>query len=171
MNIALFQSGDEVVFREIYERYAPALRAFAARYVRDRETIDDMIQDAFAHLWEKRRALDTESVVKAYLYRVVERKGLNVIRHEKVKKRYTLAPRERQDEESLLEGMLETELMGMVLAVFDELPPSCKRVYRMSLEGMSHGEIAGKLQITVNTVKKHKNNAHHYMRERLKGMV
>ena len=41
----------------------------------------------------------------------------------------------------------------------------------MSLEGKKHEEIAEILQITVNTVKKHKNNANHYMRERLKHIL
>ena len=39
------------------------------------------------------------------------------------------------------------------------------------LEGKKHEEIAEILQITVNTVKKHKNNANHYMRERLKHIL
>jgi RNA polymerase sigma-70 factor (ECF subfamily) len=166
----LFQSGDEGTFREIYRQHAPALRGFAARYARDREAIDDMIQNAFIRLWEKRRDLPNEGAIKAYLYRVVQREGLNIIRHERVKERYAMTPRE-ESEESFLEGILEAELFRAVLVVFEELSPACKTVYRMSLDGMSHEEIAGKLQISVNTVKKHKNNAHHYMRSRLKGLV
>jgi len=41
----------------------------------------------------------------------------------------------------------------------------------MSLDGKSHEEIAQALNISVNTVKKHKNNANHYMRERLKNVL
>ncbi|MDR2414163.1 MAG: RNA polymerase sigma-70 factor [Odoribacteraceae bacterium] len=170
IQVALFRAGDEGTFREIYREYAPALRGFAARYVQDRETVDDMVQEAFVHLWEKRRDLHTVEAIKAYLYRVVQRKGLNVIRHQKVKERYAMTPRE-ENEASFLEGMIEAEIFRSVLRVFEELPPACKTVYRMSLDGMSHEEIAGKLNISVNTVKKHKNNAHHYMRDRLKGMV
>ena len=58
-----------------------------------------------------------------------------------------------------------------LLGVFNELPPACREVYRLSLEGKKHEEIAEILQITVNTVKKHKNNANHYMRERLKHIL
>jgi RNA polymerase sigma-70 factor (ECF subfamily) len=168
--VVLFQAGDERVFREIYERYAPLLRCFAARYVREREAVDDVVQEAFVHLWERRREFPTEQAVKAYLYRVVQRKSLNVIRHQKVRERYTGTPRE-EEERSFLEGMLEAEVFSAVLAVFEELTPACKAVYRMSLDGKCHEEIADRLQISVNTVKKHKNNAHHYMRERLKGLL
>jgi RNA polymerase sigma-70 factor (ECF subfamily) len=168
--VALFQAGDGDVFREVYRQHAPALRCFAMKYVQDRETVDDVVQEAFVHLWENRRGLASEGAIRAYLYRVVQRKGLNVIRHQKVRDRYAMAPRE-ESEESFLEGMLEAELFRAVLVVFEELPPACKTVYRMSLDGMSHEEIAEKLQISINTIKKHKNNAHHYMRDRLKGMV
>jgi RNA polymerase sigma-70 factor (ECF subfamily) len=168
--VALFQAGDESVFREIYERHAPALRCFAARYALGREEIDDVVQEAFVCLWEKRREFSAGDAIKAYLYRVVQRKSLNLIRHRKTRERYEAVPRE-EGEESFLEGMLEAELFRLVLAVFEELPPACKAVYRMSLEGMSHEQIAASLRISVNTVKKQKNNAHRYMRERLKGLA
>ena len=52
--------------------------------------------------------------------------------------------------------------------IFDELPPACKEVYQLSLEGKKHEEIAKQLHISINTVKKYKNNANHYMRNRIK---
>jgi RNA polymerase sigma-70 factor (ECF subfamily) len=99
----------------------------------------------------------------------VERTCLNLVRHQRVRERYAARPRE--EETSFLEGMIEAEISRVVLEIFEELPPACKQVYRMSLEGLSHEEISARLQITINTVKKHKNNAHHYMRERLKGLL
>lgn len=167
--VALFRAGDEKSFREVYERYAPALRCFAARLAREEGAVDDVVQEAFIRLWEHRHAFDTEEAIKAYLYRVVQRAGLNMIRHRKVVERYAASARE--EEESFLEGMIEAEAFRLVQEIFEELPLACKTVYKMSLDGMSHEEIARELQITVNTIKKHKNNAHHYMRERLKGLL
>ncbi|WP_455968255.1 RNA polymerase sigma factor [Butyricimonas virosa] len=54
---------------------------------------------------------------------------------------------------------------------FNELSPSCREVYQLSLHGKSHEEISQLLDISVNTVKKHKNNANHYMRARLKHVL
>ena len=42
----------------------------------------------------------------------------------------------------------------MLHRIFDELPPACKEVYQLSLEGKKHEEIAKQLHISINTVKK-----------------
>ena len=168
--VALFRTGDERVFQGIYEQYAPALRFFAFKYLADKESVDDVVQDAFVALWEKRADFTVENAIKAYLYRVVQRTCLNVLRHQKAKERYVGAFQPEEDP-SFLDNVLETEVFQAVRGVFEELTPACKAVYKMSLEGMSHEEISEKLQITVNTVKKHKNNANHYMRERLKHVL
>ena len=67
--------------------------------------------------------------------------------------------------------MLESEIFQALRTVFNELPPACKKVYLLSLQGKSHDEISQQLNITINTVKKHKNNANHYMREKLKYLL
>ena len=151
-----FSVGQEKAFRILYEKYAPALRYFAAKYVEEGEVIDDIVQDVFVCLWEKRVDFKTEETIKAFLYKAVKNSCLNTIRHQGVKDRYAEV------------ALHEEELESLLLGVFNELPPACREVYRLSLEGKKHEEIAEILQITVNTVKKHKNNANHYMRERLK---
>ena len=55
--------------------------------------------------------------------------------------------------------------------VFEELSPASREVYMKSLEGKSHKEIAEELNIAVNTIKKHKNNANHYLRSRLEKLI
>ena len=157
-----FSVGQEKAFRILYEKYAPALRYFAAKYVEEGEVIDDIVQDVFVCLWEKR--VD-------FMYKAVKNSCLNTIRHQGVKDRYAEVALHEEELESFWDHILETELFELLLGVFNELPPACREVYRLSLEGKKHEEIAEILQITVNTVKKHKNNANHYMRERLKHIL
>ena len=166
-----FSVGQEKAFRILYEKYAPALRYFAAKYVEEGEVIDDIVQDVFVCLWEKRVDFKTEETIKAFLYKAVKNSCLNTIRHQGVKDRYAEVALHEEELESFWDHILETELFELFLGVFNELPPACREVYRLSLEGKKHEEIAEILQITVNTVKKHKNNANHYMRERLKHIL
>lgn len=105
------------------------------------------------------------------LYKAVKNSCLNTIRHQGVKDRYAEVALHEEELESFWDHILETELFELLLGVFNELPPACREVYHLSLEGKKHEEIAEILQITVNTVKKHKNNANHYMRERLKHIL
>ena len=44
-----FSVGQEKAFRILYEKYAPALRYFAAKYVEEGEVIDDIVQDVFVY--------------------------------------------------------------------------------------------------------------------------
>ena len=92
---------------------------------------------------------------------------MNNLRHERIKQKYVEGFVE-EPSESFLENVIKAELFEMLHRIFDELPPACKEVYQLSLEGKKHEEIAKQLHISINTVKKYKNNANHYMRNRIK---
>lgn len=135
-------------------------------------TIEDVVQDAFLNLWEKRNEFKTESTIKAYLYKIVRSFSVDTIRRRNIANRYAeKIVLEKEDQEFFLENIVESEVFQMIQTVFNELSPSCREVYQLSLHGKSHEEISQLLDISINTVKKHKNNANHYMRERLKHVL
>ena len=159
-------------FRYLYDKYASTLRYFSAKYVDDDATIEDVVQDAFLNLWEKRNEFKTESTIKAYLYKIVRSFSVDTIRRRNIANRYAeKIVLEKEDQEFFLENIVESEVFQMIQTVFNELSPSCREVYQLSLHGRSHEEISQLLDISINTVKKHKNNANHYMRERLKHVL
>lgn len=163
--------GKESAFKKIYKSYAPALKFFAYNYLEDEDTIKDILQDCFVTLWDKREDFDSEKAIKAFLYRVVKNSCLNHIRHASVKDKYAKAIVEEDNSESFLDNILEAETFKLLLEVFEELPPVCKEVYRKSINGMSHAEIAEELNISINTVKRHKNKANQFLRIRLKNIL
>ena len=162
----------EKTFRYLYEKYVVLLRYFATRYINDQSVISDIVQDAFVRLWEKILQFKDENEAKAFLYKVVQNSCIDLIRHEVVAQKYVQhVNSEDTEEKSFLDNILETEIFQALRTVFNELPPACKEVYLLSLQGKSHDEISQQLNITINTVKKHKNNANHYMREKLKYLL
>lgn len=165
-----FSHGDESAFRSIYEYYAPLLRYYAAKYLPDAESREDVIQEAFVLLWKKRKGFYLEASIKAYLFRVTQSMSLNILKRRRVADRYMAAVPGMTEVETFLDDMFEAELFGEIARVFAELSPATRRVYELSLKGMSHQEIAAELDIAVNTIKKHKNLANHHMRRRLKGV-
>ena len=159
-------------FRYLYNKYVATLRYFSAKYVDDDATIEDVVQDAFLNLWEKRHEFKTENTIKAYLYKIVRSFSVDTIRRRNIANRYAeKIVFEKDDQEFFLENIVESEVFQMIQTVFNELSPACREVYQLSLHGKSHEEISQLLDISVNTVKKHKNNANHYMRERLKHVL
>ena len=71
-------------------------------------------------------------------------------------------------ETSIFDKISEGEIYDTLNRVVEELPDGCRKVYADSLNGKSQKEIAEELNITMNTVKKHINNANHYLKSRLK---
>lgn len=167
-----WRQDSDKAFRYLYDKYASTLRYFSAKYVDDDATIEDVVQDAFLNLWEKRNEFKTESTIKAYLYKIVRSFSVDTIRRRNIANRYAeKIVLEKEDQEFFLENIVESEVFQMIQTVFNELSPSCREVYQLSLHGKSHEEISQLLDISVNTVKKHKNNANHYMRARLKHVL
>ena len=151
------------------------MRYFATCIIKDRlpqlHSVDDIVQDAFVALWERRQAFASERSVKTFLYTAVRNSCLNLLRHQDVRQRYTNSAARGGVQESFLDELLEAEIFGELLETFNALPPACREVYRLSLEGKPHEEIAELLNISINTIKKHKNNANHFMRKRLKHLL
>ena len=162
----------EKAFHYLYKKYVITLRYFALKYINDQTIISDIIQDAFVHLWEKMSQFKDENEVKAFLYKVVQNACIDLIRHQEVTQKYIRhVIIENVVEQSFLDNILEAEVFQALRTVFNELPPACREVYLLSLQGKSHEEISQQLDISINTVKKHKNNANHYMREKLKYLL
>ena len=167
-----FPEGGVKAFRTVYERYALPLRFFAVKYLGDVPAVDDIIQDCFVQLWERRAEFADEKVVRFYLYQSVRNACLNVIRHNTVKSRF--AAREvlpAGEDGTFIEKYMEAETMQLIFDAIEELPPAMREVYKLSLEGLSREEIGEKLSISVNTIKKHRSNANELLRAKLKNLV
>lgn len=166
-----FACGDENAFRELYDRYVVSLRYFASKYISDSDAVEDIIQEVFVKLWEERVCFAAEQALKVFLYKSVRNSCLNILRHQDVRRKYAESILHEDQTEFFLDQIIETEVLDILMGVFKELSPMCQKVYRMSLNGDKHNQIADKLGISVNTVKKYKNNANHYIRWRLRKMM
>lgn len=162
---------DSRQFKEGYERYFTALKYFAINYVGDENVVLDLLQDFFLKLWEKSDTFKNEETFKVYLYRGVRNNCLTYLRDKKRAQKRLEGYVSEEIEEDFISRVIEAEVFSLINQVFEELPESCKKVYRLSLEGKSHQEIADELHIAINTIKRHKNNANHYFRKRLEKLL
>ena len=169
--LAVVDLSDSKQFKKGYERYFTALKHFAMHYLEDEDVVLDLLQDFFLKLWEKRETFKNEETFKIYLYRSVRNNCLTYIRNRKRAEKYMQGYASEEFEEDFICHVIEAEVFSMINEVFEELPEACKKVYRLSLEGKSHQEIADELHIAINTIKRHKNNANHYIRERLEKLM
>ena len=145
--------------------------SYAQRFVQDPAQADEVVQEVFAQLWEKRLQLQIESSIKSYLFRAVHNHCLNLIKHQKVRESYRAHVEANQGEFQLDESdsMIVTDLKESILAAIAALPPQCARVFRMNrLQGFKYREIAEELGISQKTVEAQMAKAMRRMREYLK---
>ena len=73
----------EAQFRRYFRQMYPQLAFYAVRLVGE-DDADDILQEAFIELWNRRVQRENENHCKSFLYRVMYTRAWNVIKHSKV---------------------------------------------------------------------------------------
>lgn len=145
---------------------------FAASYVNEREMAKDLVQDVFFSLIENQQQFESIDNLKFYLYSSVRNKCLKYLRHESVKNRYeNYILQKDKEEQHYEEHLLEEEVFHLLNRAIEELPEQCRKVFILSLQGKSNAEIAGILNIGLETVKSHKKTGKKILYGKLKDAV
>ncbi len=158
------RSGDTRAFEQVFRKYAPRLEAFARKYTSDAGEAEDMVQNAFLKLWERKEWLENISL-SSFLFLLTKNNCLNYLKHRQI----TDQVEQRIPDMGIVEQLYtidfvsdpssqlqQKELSATIDRIMDELPPKCQEVFRLSrLHGLKNREIASKLNITEKVVEKH----------------
>lgn len=166
MSLLLDISGFEALFQINYR----PLCASAYRIVQSKDIAEDIVQDVFIKLWEKRNSLTINASLKAYLFQSVVNQSIN----------YNKKYRNAQIRESLFNAAISvdtdttTEQMDYketsvrIDTAIKSLPEACRMVFVLSrYEHLSYKQIAEHLQISVKTVESQMTKALKLLRNRL----
>jgi RNA polymerase sigma-70 factor (family 1) len=155
--------------KQLFQLYYSRLCYFAFKLVEDREAAEDLVQDAFVGYWHRQGDFDSEAAVKTFLYVTVRNACLNRIRHEKVRKKFADSQHTPEAVEAQgLQNLVRAEVVGEVHKAIEALPPGCRQVLKLAyFEGLKNDEIAGQLEVSVNTVKTQKARALQLLRLKL----
>lgn len=149
--------GDQEAFQAVFRQHYQALCYFAMSIVQDREEAEDLVQETFSKLWNKRGDFRTAANVKAFLYITTKNACLNFLKQKQRQLSREQAFTYLQDEASFDPVLVETEIIRELYHEIENLPTQCRRIFRMSyLEGRKNEEIAGALDISYNTVRTQK---------------
>ena len=169
--ISLLKQADAHAFAELFSRYHHPLYLHAMRMLGDSDGAKDIVQDVFAAAWSKRDQLAITSSVNAYFYAAIKNRILNFIAHQKVVSKY-----EDSMDNFFSQGIAytdnqvrEKELIRIIDQEISLLPPKMREVFELSRnEELSYKEIAERLQISENTVKKQAQRAIKILRLKIK---
>lgn len=148
---------DNRAYRYLYRRYYVALRNLARYYVKGNAMAEDLVQDVFVAMLGCDYKFTTENEIKYFLYRSLKNACVSYLRKLEQKYKYI---REAQslpvNEEHFWDKVLEEDVYARLMAAIETLPPQCKLVMELTLEGVKGSDIAERLQVSLDTVKEYK---------------
>lgn len=149
----------EKVFKSIFYNYAEGMRNFLYYQSGNLAQAEDLVQEAFAKLWENCKKVPHEKA-KSYLYTILRNKFLNEKAHEKVILKFEQRGHSERDgltPEYLLEM---EEFRNQLMQAIGNLPEKQRQVFLMSrMDKKKYAEIAEALGISVKAVEKRMHKA------------
>lgn len=165
------KSGDRSAFEDLYRHYYKPLCFYCVKYVDRIEDAEEIVQDVFFKLWEKRTETDINSSINAYLHRAVQNNALNYINKQKIVNRF-MESHDKNHNSSFADGqklMEDDELRLVIKKAILELPEKRREIFELSrFEGLKYSNIADQLSISVKTVESQMTKALKYLRIVLK---
>ncbi|WP_291911538.1 RNA polymerase sigma factor [Chitinophaga sp. CB10] len=155
--LAGIAAGNEDAYRRVFERYWERVYAAALVLSKSPEIAEDITQDVFAMLWEKRTTLPSVTNLQGYLF--IAARNLIFSRLRKLHSQASYLEYQAQyfRESARMEGPEEIysrDLLQQLQQAILKLPPQQQKAFRLSrLEGLDHAEIAALMGISRVTVK------------------
>lgn len=145
---------DKNHFESVFREHFSELCHFAYGFLNDRDTSQEIVQEVFIGLWQKRETIDPKKSLRSYLYTSVKNRSLNYIRDNRKFRSLTLDVDMEleipvEDKDMITAGEIQTRIQEAL----DKLPPKCREVFEKSrFEEKKYKEIAEEMGISVKTV-------------------
>lgn len=152
---ACIRSGDELAFTEVYSRYWKKLLAIAYHYTKDKIVAEEIVQEVFISLWNRRNKVKIKSLANylatAIKFSVFKQLARQKRRLDIVRSISEPAPLSL-DEQEIDARFLKEYITGIV----EQLPDKCRLVFKYSRDnGLTIPEIARQMELSEKTVESH----------------
>lgn len=163
------RKGNEGAYGYLVEHYHNRLCVYANSLIRDDLLAEDIVQNVFIQVWEKRIQLKHDFSLENYLYKSVHNKFIDQYRKGKavmeLEKKYIAALEMAVEEKDEIQ---EQKILNILFEAIQELPPKCKQVFLLSKkEGLTNIEISEYLNVSKKTVEGQITKAFGILREKL----
>ncbi len=157
---------DKKAFEQLYLTHHKRVWAFVLRHVKDPKKAEDLVQDTFLKVWEKRQTIDFQEKFVTLLFVIARNLVINAYHRDILEKEKLKEIQVIMDVGSD-KGLADERLHALRKAI-DTLPDRRQQIFKMShQQGLTHQEIADELSISKKTVEDHMTKARHFLREKL----
>lgn len=164
-----FRLGDINAYEIVFHAYYKALAKYAHTIVKDMDDAEDIVQQTFVSIWEKRAVIEVHTSLKALLYKSVHNACLNKIKQQQVRRKHKKTIQVYEEYDSTSAAIQERELQKRIEDALKKLPTECAKIFKLSrFEQLKYQEIADQLGLSIKTVENQMGKALRIMREELK---
>lgn len=149
-------TGDETALKDLYDAYAGKLFHFAYAIVHSKEMAEEIIEDVFIKVWQKRSHIVAIENLTFYLFITTKNIACNYLRKYKRRKNICL------DELSLPyyyinvspeDVFITSETLQGINKAINELPPQCRIIFKLIKEdGLKYKDVAALLNLNIKTI-------------------
>lgn len=141
----------------LYDNFYKALVLYATKLTGDRECAEDIVQETFTRLWQKRPVFSSIAQVKVYLYTATHNFCISQLRTQgrqaSVVSMHSIGAEVFKLTESGDEDFFTPEVYRKLMLMIEALPQRQREVFLLAMQGKKNAEIAETLNISQNTVK------------------
>lgn len=156
------QNSEWELVEQLFRSYYKVLRAYAFRLTNDQDVAEDIVQDVFVAICNKRETINNDSGVKNYLFRSVYNKALNYLTSKKQTNEESLDQTISrldlmQSADSNHENIfLMKELQKEIDSYLERQPVQMRKIFILSrYHGLKVKEVAQELELSPKTVEKY----------------
>jgi RNA polymerase sigma-70 factor (ECF subfamily) len=128
-------------------------------YLKQEEDAEEIVQEVFVKIWESRSKIDIYASFGSFLFTIAYNSTISLLRkrmRENKSKEYLKSLQQIDSADQVIDEIQFKELSEKVHSLLEQITPRQKEIYLLSREeGLSHQEIAEKLNISENTVNNH----------------
>ncbi|WP_051292960.1 RNA polymerase sigma factor [Olivibacter sitiensis] len=153
--LKLLRVGDTKAFEAIVQDHTDRLFQHAVSLLKDRDDAEDLVQDVFMELWQRREKIKIDLSLSAYLHSMLKYRFLRHVSRASLHADAMahLLRRMDQMQESILDVMAASDLQQTLSEAIDRLPENMRRVFVLRNEDYSLKEIAQVMGLAEQTVK------------------
>ncbi|RQO69458.1 RNA polymerase subunit sigma-70 [Pedobacter sp. KBW06] len=167
----LLKCNDESAFSAIYDRYWAKVYRNAMRILGCESDAEDVVQELFESIWKRRATMEIQGALPNYLFSAARYMAIRLIEKnlEKSGHQESLSEAFSGIEMPVVESEMDTKMLqANIDHIVDSLPYKMKEIFILSrAEQLSHRDIAERLNISEQTVKKQVYNALKHIRQHL----
>lgn len=151
----LLAENSSLFLKSVFDKYYGELCKLSFKYVGRTEIAEDIVQEVFIIIWNKRYQLDNPGNIKPYLIRSVINSSINYIQSSYARQQFSDAIHVLENHlgHSHCDDLTSNELQGLIKQAIEGLPEKCRIIFLLSrFSFLSYREIALKLGISIKTV-------------------